>query len=117
MNGITRDTMIHLLGGDIVTARRKAKRAGHSAWVGVVSLERPKVAYLNSLDALSLGRIHVRTFEIADDLVKYEDIGEEAAVEFERFTVNGTLELEALLVGLGIDPSTLAFKTDTEYPL
>jgi hypothetical protein len=115
---LTRDTILHLLKGDTMTARRQATQSAHQAWVGVVSLERTRDVYLNTADAAALGRMLVQSFEMADDLLEqYDDVGIEEATLSERFTVNDVQELEALLERLGVDPATLAFKATTGYPL
>ena len=69
MSALNRDTLVQLLGGSTMTARRKAKRARYSSWVGIVSIDRPQTAYLNSVDERALGGLHVKVFEIADDVL------------------------------------------------
>jgi hypothetical protein len=117
METLAPSIIVQILGGNTMTALRKAKREGHSAWTGVVSLERPTTAYRNSVDLDIPCSLQVRTFEIPDDALKYEDIDDSAILDGVRFKVHGFQELQALLYRLGVDPAVLAFKADTGYPL
>jgi len=117
MGTITPNVMVQILGGNTMTARRKAKRKDHSAWVGVVSLEPPRIAYLNSVDVNIECSLLVRVFEIADDALNYDDVDDSALLDSERFKVNGFQDLQRLMDRLGVDTSTLAFKAETQYPL
>lgn len=117
MGNLTCDAIVHLLGGETMTARCKATRSAHQAWVGVVSLEPRRTVYLNTADADALGRMRVQWFEMADELLQYSDIGVEDASSSELYVVSGSLEFEEMLERLGIEASTLAFKSATGYPL
>jgi hypothetical protein len=117
MGALTRDTIVHLLGGETLTARRQASRPAHRAWVGVVSLEQPRRVFLNTADELLLGRLLVRSFEVSENILdEGYDIHEEDLAESQRFNVTGSRELLDVLSRLGVSPDTLDFKLVTGYP-
>lgn len=118
MGALTRDTIVHLLQGETMTAQRAATRPGHRAWIGIVSLEEPRMVYLNAADESLLGRMQVRSFEVADALLgKDYDLHEEELVDVQRYLVNGPHELCVLLQRLCVDPARLDYKSATEYPV
>ncbi|WP_197041082.1 hypothetical protein [Chondromyces apiculatus] len=101
-----------------MTARRAATHPGHQAWVGIDSLEKPTRVYLNTADESLLGRMRVRFFEIAEELLgKGYDIHEEELKAVQLYVVSGSQELKALLQRFQVDPGTLNYKSVTEYPL
>ena|SRR5450432_2300853 len=117
MTALTPDIIVQILGGNTMTARRRPKREAHSAWISVVSLERPQLAYLNSTDLDGRCSLRVRTFEIADVELKYEDVDDSVILDSERFSPNSFRELQALIDRLEVDASTLTFKANSGYPL
>ena len=118
MGALARDTIVHLLQGETMTARRAATLPGHQAWVGVVSLEKPTRVYLNAAEESLLGRMRVHSFEIANGLLRDDyDIHEEELAYDQRYVVTGPRELCALLQRLGVDPANLDYKSATAYPL
>ena len=116
MGTISQDTLQRILDGQTMTARQRPTLDGHSAWVGVVSLERRDDDPAASDDPL--GWVHVRTFEVDNHILERNHAAiHESVVDIGRFEVNGTRELEALLERLGVDPAALEHKTGTGYPL
>jgi hypothetical protein len=74
-------------------------------------------AYLNSVDLDVPCLLQVRTFEIPDAALCYEDVDDSSILDNERFKVNGFRELQSLLDRLAVDASALTFKSDTGYPI
>lgn len=118
MAALTNDTLIRLMNGDVLTARRQASQPNHKAWVGVRSMEQPRQGFLNTVEASMLGKLRVHVFEVRDDVLEGGfDLHEDALVNSQKIAVDGALELERTLTALGVDPATLDYKSCTEYPL
>ena len=75
--------------------------------------------YLNSANPAELGPLEIVSFEVLEELAENEaiDIEEAECTELQSTTVSGVPEAEAALLELGVDPSKLAFKSSTGYPL
>jgi len=119
MTSMTLDSIVHLLAGEVLTAQREPTRASHRAWASVVHLGPRKTVYLNSANPAELGPLEIVSFEVLLELLENEaiDIEETECTEFRSTTVAGAPEAEAALLELGVDPSKLAFKSSTGYPL
>jgi hypothetical protein len=117
MKHLSRDQIIHLAGGETLTARAQSAPGRH-AWVGVVSLEKSKVLYLNSAEEGELGRLRVIYFEVEQRVIWMDyDVHQEEMLNTVIVELPGCEELSGLLSRYGVEVSDLTFKNETGYPI
>lgn len=117
-SALSRDQILHLASVETLTARARSSHPGRLAWVGVVSLEDPKVLYLNTALPDELGRLRITYFEVDAAHIKSQfDTHPGDLINVCERDVDSYADLPDVLALYGVEVAELTFKNVTGYPL